>query len=611
MLLPESSVEERYRSGPLIRWRQGFGRELLYFPSVGVYKQVSSPVASALESWTSFRTIGEATVEIVFGMPSLVTDELATVLKELIDSGGLVSQSQIVSKSFLNPSAPEGCGIDWLAIPTCDRGESVSRAISTYADNIGHFGRRCGIFVSDDSRDEKHRAVCLEALASLDYPGLNVWYAGLNEKAAFAKWLAEKGDIPPDLIRFALFGSGPRSRTTGANRNAILFHTLGSRVLSVDDDTICDPAVLPNTNTELTVAGHWIPAEVWCFPTYSEATGFGTRVMLDVIGEHEKYLGKPIGNLLSVARQDRKLGSMDAMCTHMMSSLLSGLGQVRATFNGARGDSGYFSDLALIAHRSLATRRRIQDLGSQYREYVGSRQIARQAPSTTICHSDAASIGMYIGLDNASPLPPFLPDCRNQDGIFANIVGLLSDHHYVAHLPFTMAHKPTESRSYALDRDQSVRMSDLMLGCLSTWKPELGLSTSIKRLAQIGRHLHQLGELPADEFDAMANLLMCSRFAMTINVLDELLAEEKFLAPEWASDLEKRRDLLRRVTDRTEFYIPTDVPSTSESSIQRGAQRIVADYGRLVEWWPAITERVIELRERGITIGRCVARQNG
>jgi len=245
-------------------------------------------------------------------------------------------------------------------------------------------------------------------------------------------------------------------------------------------------------------------------------------------------------------------------------------------------------------------------LGEGYRTSLNSRQIVRQAISPTISHIEPAAVGMFIGLDNTQPLPAFMPDCRNEDGVFASVLARISDHYYSVHLPFTLAHEPQETRSYAADKDTQLRISDLIIYCLTMWRPGPGDGDPIRRTSAMGRHLRALGELPASDFDEVANVLMCSRVCATIESLESLLIEDGYAPPHWAKDLMGRIEALRRLTDRPGFFVPVDLPEDSNGPPQRRAQRMVARYGELLEWWPAIVERTRDLGHRGVTIARCL-----
>jgi hypothetical protein len=140
-----------------------------------------------------------------------------------------------------------------------------------------------------------------------------------------------------------------------------------------------------------------------------------------------------------------------------------------------------------------------------------------------------------------------------------------------------------------------------------TWRPEPGDSNPIRRAASIGRYFIQLGALPSSEFEEQVKASTYRRVSSMIRRLEDVLVEDKPVPCSWVTDLRGRINALMRMTDRAEFFVPVDLPVDSDDLPSRRLQRAIGRYGRLLEWWPAITERAGELRSRGITIGRSVS----
>lgn len=603
-----NTIDERYRCGPLLRWRQGPDSELVHFQLARTSRRMSALMANALDSWTEFLSVEEAVGRMAKAPHSVPLDDLRSTIHELIESGCLVSRSRIAMDCAESGTAAPARAIGWLAIPTANRALSLERAICSYEENIRQFGRTCGILISDDSQDANDREASIRILAGhLHKPGISFWYTGIEERMAFARHLARKGDIPPATIRFGLFGSDHSPRTLGANRNAILLQTFGSMFLSVDDDTVCNFRTAPGTRGCLSIPGHLNIGEAWCFREQSAALSFGDPAALDFIGEHQTYLGKRVQSVLPERSPRQETGSLDQICVHLLSSIVAGRARICVTYNGARGDSALHSDLGQVCNTSPATKARVHNLGTDYLPSLASRQIARQALCPTISHIEAESVGMFMGIDNRLPVPAYMPDCRNSDGVFANVLARTSEHYYAAHLPFMLEHQPPEARTYAADRDSRARVSDLIICCLSTWRTEPGENDPIKRASALGRYFCQLGALPAGDFDELAHVLMCARICERIEMLERSLAEEGDKPRHWADDLTMRIEALRRATDDPEFFVPIDLPISSDEQPRRVAQGMVARYGQLLEWWPAILERTNELREAGVVIGRCLS----
>ena len=73
-------------------------------------------------------------------------------------------------------------------------------------------------------------------------------------------------EFTADVIEFALFDPEGCGMTAGANRNALLLHSVGDMVLSVDDDTVCSVAESPRLRDGLALSSGANPTDFRFFP---------------------------------------------------------------------------------------------------------------------------------------------------------------------------------------------------------------------------------------------------------------------------------------------------------------------------------------------------------
>ena len=99
---------------------------------------------------------------------------------------------------------------------------------------------------------------------------------------------------------------------------------------------------------------------------------------------------------------------------------------------------------------------------------------------------------------------------------------------------------------------------------------------------------------------------MLARISSMIALLDNLLLESANSPAQWAADLQERMEALLKVTANPDFFVPVDLPASLGEHPRRRAQRAVLRYGQLLECWPDIIERTICLKNKGITVGRCL-----
>ena len=372
----------------------------------------------------------------------------------------------------MNRDTAAGCStISCLAIPTCNHLPELQRAVRSYAEHFIQYGRRPAILVFDDSTTQQQADLCRELCAqTAAEPVHSCEYIGNAQKHQLKDHLARGDEIPPAVIEFALFPDANLIKT-GANRNAIQLWTAGQAILSVDDDTVCKTLVAPGTTAgsgRVSLGGDGNPAEFWFFAGHSAALEAAQHAEFDVIARHEEFLGRPLNNIL---RKDAaKDGFADARsaCCHMLRSASSGKGRICVTSNGCVGDSGMSSAAGLCRHRGRGTRQRLTASEPVYRMALQSRIVIAQSLTPTICHGPPFST-MFAGLDNHYLLPPFLPVCRNQDGVFAYCAQRCIHDAYFAYLPGSLAHQPPCNRERSVGTVADLRLSDVVISLASAW----------------------------------------------------------------------------------------------------------------------------------------------
>lgn len=505
----------------------------------------------------------------------------------------------------MGPASDRRHRIEWVAFPTRDRPEQLLRAVRSYAKNVLQFGHQPVFLIADDSASstgcQYYGLVGKGAEIRLRIP---IFYIGRPERLDFCSALAENSSIPLDVARFALLGSGRSRETIGANRNAILIQTLGSLVLSVDDDTICRVANIPHSAAQqLRLGAEGEFGEFWFFCRRESARRFALRRDLDVLGEHARLLGQPLSIVVGDALA-RGAADLDQMCTHLQESLSSGHGRICITLNGVLGDSGAHSSLWVHLYADPATNCR---LSSQeiYRRALSSRDVIRQVSALTISHT-VPLISTFMGLDNRRMLPPFLPDYRNDDGVFGQILTQMGNR-YAGHLPWTLEHAPALGRAYRAQSICSVRPSDIILMCLSRWESTPGRVPDEDALISMGRYLEDLASRPQTEFNAIIRSFLFTRARSLMIQLETRWQRVVSEGHEyWAEDLSTHIRSLESFLRSSNEYLPIDLSEsgglTGESP--QALQELVRDFGRLLCWWPAILDRAMKLLAGGQRLAR-------
>jgi hypothetical protein len=137
------------------------------------------------------------------------------------------------------PPAERGGRITTLGVPTRGRMESLHRCLVSYLDCCRRHDRPLAVVVVDDSPDADTQRTCREVVRTLPVvPGVERWYAGVEERQRFAAALARQSGVAAEVVEFALLNPEGCPLTTGAARNALMLHASGELMLQADDDTL-------------------------------------------------------------------------------------------------------------------------------------------------------------------------------------------------------------------------------------------------------------------------------------------------------------------------------------------------------------------------------------
>ena len=331
-----SSVTSRWRMADLEIFPAGDGLSLVYSRDSGAAGFYRADTVVLLLSCREFRTIDEhLQAHARSGAFRADGSVLRRELLRLSRAGFLVSADQLLPRKVAGPLPTP---ISTIVIPTRDRPQLLRRAIDGYARNCARHGRQVSFVVSDDSASLDTRRDCRAMLAELARDlSVDICYAGPEEKAAFAARLARSGNIPGKAIRFGCLPDPGSDITIGANRNALLLHTIGERIFSADDDTICRVAVPPGH-----ADGHALdkgdnPLQLWFFRNRQEAFAAVRYIEEDFLDHHERYLGQVPRPMLAAA----DAAAFETAEPALLRRLLAGTGRIRMTANGVVGDCGW------------------------------------------------------------------------------------------------------------------------------------------------------------------------------------------------------------------------------------------------------------------------------
>jgi hypothetical protein len=462
--------------------------------------------------------------------------------------------------------------ITTVGIVTRDRLPSLVACLESYLGNCRRYGRSPEFVVADDSTgaDVAHRAkAALRSVAGRF--NVCVRYAGREEKIRFADALAAESGAPPQVIRFALIGDDRCASSTGANRNNLLLDAAGTLMLTVDDDTLCRIAASPEPESAPSFFSGYDPTEFWFFPDRSRATQSVSFVDTDVLGCHEAQLGGPGGTS----------------------------GRVAMTMPGLLGDSGMSSPRYYLSLMG-SSRERLVASEQAYRSALESREILRAVRQPTIT-TGPFCMTTFLGLDNRLLLPPFFPVQRNSDGIFGLVLQKCVEASHVAFLPWILLHAPEPPRMFAPDEmwtdAATVRISDVVIAGVLDFQMSTANVTGAARLADLGKHLQELGSLDFPDFEARVRTVQQFRNFGLITALHGHLHTYAASPSFWADDVTRMIEVLSQASTAEDHLVPRDLPHGRDAGLL--GQELVGKFGEVLEAWPAMVAAAKRLRDKG------------
>lgn len=409
-------------------------------------------------------------------------------------------------------------------------------------------------------------------------------------------------------MQFTLFDVEACKLNFGANRNALLLHTLGDLCFTADDDTICHTTVSPELDADLVITSDWDPGDYWFFPNRQAALQSVSFVDQDVLAGHEQLLGKDVGSIIAAMSAQGKL-TFDRINTALGQRLEKGYGTVLVTLNGILGDCawgapfGYWGGPMGCLLLDGKSHERLVRSEAAYRAICSSREILRVVPHLTL--SDAAfSITTWAGLDNRTLLPPCMPVGRGQDVIFGLTVWRCFTESFFGHVPWTFLHAPVENRAFwpgEIFRSASgFDIDKLIIACVTGYAFGPAVTTGAYRLRAMGRYLEEVGNLPYGEFEAFLRLQTWQTTSAYIALTEEHLRTWEEAPAFWVNDVRKYLEMLRQALMRSDYCLPLDLlDGRSVEDTRLLAQRLVRGFGQLLSWWPEMTEVTKSLRAQG------------
>jgi hypothetical protein len=483
-----------------------------------------------------------------------------------------------------------------LGIPTRGRSESLVEAVRGHVSAAR--GRPRTLVVADSS-DEPEAGTTRAALTALRAPpALQLRWAGRAERARYVPLLAARAGVDPALLEYALCGSPRSGSDSGANRNALLLDLAGQPIVLTDDDVraraarpLRDAAPLALTTGD--------PFEAWFAPPRAPLVPDTRWEHVDVLALHETLLGADV----ACAAQGAGEGLVLAARVPFYRRLARRGGRVVTTQLGCAGDHGMGASFSLLLLGG-ASRERLLASPATFEDAFFGRRIAR-APAGPTISDTAFCMGMSLGIDARSLVPPFSPSGRNADGLFGATARACLGDAFAGFLPWAVEHAPPGGRAATLEDELAIagrpEANDLVRAALGhVFEPRC--PDAAESLAQAGRALARLAARPQDAEHLCREQTLRSN-ARLLERIHEALARHARRPEPWARVLDRFAAALRERLSHPAAWLPRDLVSAhGEDAARRLFLAHIDGAGRLFEAWPALFEAARELAAEGVRL---------
>jgi hypothetical protein len=474
----------------------------------------------------------------------------------------------------------------------------------TYLHNLRSHGHHLDIVVCSDPHGAGMDRTYRELLAHLQAEyGQPMWYAGPREKERYIAEISQDGDIPPEVVRFALFDIENTGKAYGVNRNALRLHLADELFLSADDDTLAEMYHSLDQENGVNFCTDAGVSEIRVVADRAAAKRLVRSIEVDLVGMHSGILGVSTAEVVTrhSANQPPSFTRADFSS---LPDLEYGRGQIVASYHGWLGDSAWASpkDAQFLDGASWQWLTRSQEA---YQQALQSWQQVRYVNHLTLSRS-SEFYTIASGFDGRRPLPPFIPVQRREDVLFGLMLACCTNDAYVAHLSTMITHGRVD-REPASDQDarETIDFATLVEICILSFPTPIGPVDDVTRWRRLGRHLEEIGSFAPADF---AHWMRRELRGHSESLLQQLEQRAATCPPDrafWARDLRQVITISRRSLERNDCFLPRGLASgRSPADTQALAQRLLTAYGQLVRYWPDLLEKTRALRRRGIRLAR-------
>lgn len=469
-----------------------------------------------------------------------------------------------------------------IASLTCDRVDLFTRSLSSITGHLRKNGYDRLISAFDDSESVSTRNEKRRITGELhDRLGVHSAYIGLDEKNAFLGILKES--LPYELhdsAQYLLSGDPgiPFCKGPGANRNAVLSAFAGKRFISIDDDMLFEPRMLPGSSQGITVNHDSLDLEAGFFPDIKSIEKITELFTGDLLKYYDSITGAETGAIAPGSAPGRVMASM--------SGFYGGRWSPRPFMvffiDGRMRDSACSSP-------AVYKKIKYQPFG-----YL-------QSPGIVISRS-LVFFGGSMGVDASSTVPPFFPQVRGEDSLWAGLLQFYNENYLIASFPFALCHDWSEKKSFTEKefKNTGADLGLVMLLLFSILSGKTECKSGDDPFACFGKALVELSEMPHNKWLEMCRSIWFSHVGNTVKSLGEMLIKYDHKPEFWAKDVNTFLDRIRSQSMDVESFVPRELHAAgTPEAAGRVHRKMLFDYGMLLVNWSRIWDEILRINAAG------------
>ncbi len=500
-------------------------------------------------------------------------------------------------KSELDTPPP----VSRLAWVTKNRPHQVLESVESFIPiviNNNHSVCFCVYDDSDDASDAAHiREGLLEVREKYDVSVRLVTKKDRLEFAGRLKREGKKKNIPPAIIDFALTDVYHAGKAYGVNRNIALLDNFGRLVLFNDDDVLARFARPPDYRPGLKLSSRANPRRMQFYESRKALLDDIDPVEIDLIGEHKRFLGKPVDRVLEEAGQTGLPVDTTEMSPAFRAALRKDPGRIVITHPGIFGNNGNHNPNSFLGWKINAPEFTFCSQEDYYKKMCSS-ECFYVPPITTVTDKGYFS-STHFGLDARNGLPPFFPLFGGEDTIFGVVTKWCSPAYLFSYPAFGIFHNRKEAS--ALKRTDLTKINNrfgfqlyLLLNTLFGNKDN---GEGVDSLSALGEGLHHVGSLADGDFAERISNVLTHYYTQYTGFLLNLSCQEGAGPQWWTEDIAEYKKNIRAALGKPAFIVPEEIKNGPLSAGKHIGfyKELLQKYGELYRYWESIVELTKEI----------------